>query len=158
MKCTIRKKTFLLAWPNRKPTEVQKFQLDDVSLRKSGINTDRTCKFMNNSNPEGLVFKIVRGFLISLFVALQFSSRVCLSKFYRFRKTEFPHSFYSLIPWESSDQISGKFVKFSCFINFFKEGTFAEKPGRVFLHPKFWRGNHMWINVSIWANAYLPLP
>ena len=69
-------KKFLLAWSNRKPTEVQKFQLDDVSLRKSGINTDRTCKFMNNSNPEGLVFKIVRGFFyiaICCFAILQSS-------------------------------------------------------------------------------------
>ena len=46
----------------RKPTEVQKFQLDDVSLRKSGINTDRTIKFLHSSNPEGFLFKIVRGF------------------------------------------------------------------------------------------------
>ena len=56
------KNNFLLAWSNRKPTEVQKFQLNDVSLRKSGIDTDRTCKFLHNSNTEGLVFKIVWGF------------------------------------------------------------------------------------------------
>ena len=53
------KNNFLLARSNRKPTEVQKFQLNYVSLRKSGIDTDRTCKFLHNSNTEGLVFKIV---------------------------------------------------------------------------------------------------
>ena len=56
------KKNFLLAWSNRKPTKVQTLQLNDVSLRKSGIKTDHTCKFLYNSNPKGLVFNIVRGF------------------------------------------------------------------------------------------------
>ena len=56
------KNNFLLAWSNRKPTEVQKFQLNDVSLRKSGIDTDRTCKFLHNSKTEGLVFKIIWGY------------------------------------------------------------------------------------------------
>ena len=48
--------------PEEKPTEVQKFQLDDVSFRKSGISTDRTIKFLHNSNPDGLLVKLVRVF------------------------------------------------------------------------------------------------
>ena len=131
-----------------------KFKSNDVYLRKLGFNTDRWSKFVLNFNPEGLVLKIVRGFLVWLFVTLPFSCLVCLSKFYRFRKTEFPH----ILSRESSDQISRQFVKY--LINLFKEGTFVEKKkaGFFFLHSKFWMGNHMWINVSIWENAHLPSP
>ena len=98
----------------RKPTEVQKFQLDDVSLRKSGINTDRTIKFLHNSNLEGLLFKIVRGFFdIAIFCFAIFLSSL-LIKILPISKNGIPsHSFfYRLLSWESSDQISRQFVNF----------------------------------------------
>ena len=108
------KKHSFLAWSNRKPTEVQKFQLDDVSLRKSGINTDRTIKFLHNSNLEGLLFKIVRGFFdIAIFCFAIFLSSL-LIKILPISKNGIPsHSFfYRLLSWESSDQISRQFVNF----------------------------------------------
>ena len=132
------KNNFLLAWSNRKPTEVQKFQLNDVSLRKSGIDTDRTCKFLHNSNTEGLVFKIVWGFfdiVICCFAIFQSSLLIKILLISQ-KRNSFTQIFYSLISWEYFDQIPGQFVKFSCLINFFKEGTFAEKRDS-FLHPKF---------------------
>ena len=43
---------------------------------------------------RGCSSKSCGGFLILLFVALQFFCLVCLSKFYQFRKTEFPHTVF----------------------------------------------------------------
>ena len=128
------KNNFLLAWSNRKPTEVQKFQLNDVSLRKSGIDTDHTCKFLHNSNTEGLVFKIIWGFfdiVICCFSIFQSSLLIKILLISQ-KRNSFTQIFYSLISWEYFDQISGQFVKFSWLINFFKEGTFAEKRDRFF--------------------------
>ena len=127
------KNYFLLPWSNRKPTEVQKFQLNDVSLRKSGIDTDRTCKFLHNSNTEGF-----GDFSISLFVALQFSSPVCLSKFYWFRKNGIPsHRFF--IVW----YLGSILTKFQGNSWNFHDLLISSKKVRLqkneigFLHPKF---------------------
>ena len=90
------KKIYSWAWSNRKPTEVQKLQSDDIPLRKSGINTDRTSKFLNNFNPKRLVFKIARGFFdiaICCFVVF-FSS--LLIKYLLISKREFPHTVWYL--------------------------------------------------------------
>ena len=48
------------------------------------------------------------------------------------KQNSFLQIFYGLISWEYFDQILGQFVKFSCLINLFKEGTFAEKRDRFF--------------------------
>ena len=108
---------------------MQKFQLNDVSLRKSGIDTDGTCKFLHNSNTEGLVFKIVWGFFDIVICCFAIFQSSLLIKILLISKNRIPSHrfFYSLISWEYFDQISGQFVKFPCLINFFKEGTFAEK-------------------------------
>ena len=113
MKCAIRKKTFLLAWSNRKPTEVQKFQLDDVSLKKSGINTDGTIIFLHNSGSEGLLFKIVRGFFDIAICCFAIFLLGLLIKNLPISKNGIPHSFFNfLLSWESSGQISRQFVNF----------------------------------------------
>ena len=137
MKCTIRKKIYSWAWSNRKPTEVQKLQSVDVPLRKAGINNDR----------RGWSSTSCGDFSIFLFAALQFSCLVCLSNIYRFRRTEFPHTVWYF------RSLPTKFQGNSHLINLFKDGTLAEKRGRL-----FWMGNHKWINVSIRTNAHLPLP
>ena len=118
------KKTFLLAWSNRKPTEVQKFQLDDVSLRKSGINTDRTIKFLHNSNPEGLLFKIVRGF---------FDIAICCFAIF------LSSLLIKILPIFIDCYLGSLLTKFfkairkiSYHVNIFKEGTFAEKRSGLF--------------------------
>ena len=113
MKCAIRKKTFLLAWSNRKPTEVQKCQLDDVSLKKSGINTDGTIIFLHNSGSEGLLFKIVRGFFDIAICCFAIFLLGLLIKNLPISKNGIPHSFFNfLLSWESSGQISRQFVNF----------------------------------------------
>ena len=89
------KNNFLLAWSNRKPTEVQKFQLNDVSLRKSGIDTDRTCKFLHNSNTEGLVFKIVWRFFDIVICCFAIFQSSLLNKILLISKNRIPsHRFF----------------------------------------------------------------
>ena len=129
---------------------MQKFQLDDVSLRKSGINTDRTIKFLHNSNPEGLLFKIVRGFFDIAICCFAIFLSSLLIKILPISKNGIPsHSFfYRLLSWESSHQILRQFVKFHTMLISLKKAR-LRKNEVGFLHPKFWRVNHMWINVSI---------
>lgn len=132
------KNSFLLVWSNRKPTEVQKFQLNNVSLRKSGIDPDRTCKFLHNSNTEGLVFKIIWGFFDIVICCFSIFQSSLLSKFYWFRKNGIPsHRFF--IVW----YLGSILTKFQGNSWNFHDLLISSKKVRLqkkeigFMHPKF---------------------
>ena len=109
------------------------------SFEKINRASSRTAQvnFTTISILRGWSSKSCGDFSILLFVAFQFSCLVCLSKRYRFRKTEFD----SLgVFWPN--------FKFHTLLICSKKARLLKNKAR-FLHPKFWKGNHMWINVSI---------
>ena len=135
------------AWSNCKPSEVQKLQSDNVPLRKVGVSTYRTSKFLHYFNSEELVFKIVRGFFdISI---------CCFAIFLSSLKNGISSLFDILgVLWSNFKAIRKAFYN----LLIYSKQTPLRKKEAGFFASKFWMGNHKWINVSIWANAHLYLP